>query len=235
MGTENVLWATLKHEADRFILISTDKAADPSSVLGATKRLAELLVQQETGGRTKVASVRFGNVLGSRGSLLTVLAEQINSGLPVTVTHPDMTRFFMTIEEAAGLVLEAARLADRGEVFVLDMGKPVRILDVVQSFAQLLHRGDVQIRFTGMRPGEKLNEALFSEHEDPVLTEHPRIFRTEAASPARGFHHLLRTLYHAAESNNRDAVRTHLRALLPEYSPLVPAMPAVAAPYPDDY
>ncbi|HEX5772191.1 MAG TPA: nucleoside-diphosphate sugar epimerase/dehydratase [Nocardioidaceae bacterium] len=235
IGTENVLWAALKHEADRFILISTDKAADPSSVLGATKRLAELLVQQETGGRTKVASVRFGNVLGSRGSLLTVLAEQINSGLPVTVTHPEMTRFFMTIEEAAGLVLEAARLADQGEIFVLDMGEPVRIVDIVHSFAQLLHRGDVQIRFTGMRPGEKLNETLFSERERPVRTEHPRIFRTEVDSPARGFHHLLRTLNHAAENNNRDAVRAHLRALLPEYSPLVPSTPALAAPYPDDY
>lgn len=235
VGTENVLWAALKHEADRFILISTDKAADPTSVLGATKRLAELLVQQETGGHTKVASVRFGNVLGSRGSLLTVLAEQINSGLPVTVTHPDMTRFFMTIEEAAGLVLEAARLADQGEIFVLDMGEPVRIVDIVSSFAQLLHRPDVQIRFTGMRPGEKLNEALFSEHERPVRTEHPRIFRTEVDPPGRGFHHMLRTLCHAAEANNRDAVRAHLRALLPGYAPLAPTTPAVAAPYPDDY
>lgn len=235
VGTENVLWAALKHSADRFILISTDKAADPSSVLGATKRMAELLVQQEVGGHTKVASVRFGNVLGSRGSLLTVLAEQINSGLPVTVTHPDMTRFFMTIEEAAGLVLEAARLAEGGEVFVLDMGEPVRILDIVQSFAHLLHRHDVQIKFTGMRPGEKLNEALFSEQERPVRTQHPRIFRTEASPPARGFHHMLRTLYHAAESNDRDAVRASLRALLPEYRPVVPAAPAQAAPYPDDY
>lgn len=235
LGTENVLWAALKHQSERFILISTDKAADPSSVLGATKRLAELIVQQETGGSTKVASVRFGNVLGSRGSLLTVLAEQINSGLPVTVTHPEMTRFFMTIEEAAGLVLEAARLADQGETFVLDMGEPVRIVDVVHSFARLLHRGDVQIRFTGMRPGEKLNETLFSEHERPVRTEHPRIFRTDASPPSRGFHHMLRTLCHAAEGNNREAVRGLLRSILPEYAPLVPATPSLAAPYPDDY
>ena len=112
-GTENVLWAAIKHEADKFILISTDKAADPTSVLGATKRLAEVLVQEERGGGTTVAAVRFGNVLGSRGSLLSVLAEQIRSNLPITVTHPDMTRFFMTIEEAAGLVVEAAHLADR--------------------------------------------------------------------------------------------------------------------------
>src|SRR5690606_8964923 len=97
-------------------------------------------------------------------------------GLPVTVTHPDMTRFFMTIEEAAGLVLEAARLADAGETFVLDMGAPVKIIDLVHSFAELIHHSDVQIRITGMRPGEKLNETLFSQHERPVLTEHPRIF-----------------------------------------------------------
>lgn len=234
-GTENVLWAALKHRADRFILISTDKAADPSSVLGATKRLAELLVQQEQGGHTKVASVRFGNVLGSRGSLLTVLAEQINRGAPLTVTHPDMTRFFMTIEEAAGLVVEAARLADSGEIFVLDMGEPVRIVDVVRSFAALMHRDDVEIRFTGMREGEKLNERLFSEHEQPALTAHPRIFRSEVTSPLTGFHQKLRTLYHAAASNDKDAVRASLRDMLPDYHPQRPAVPAQAAPYPDDY
>ncbi|HET8719094.1 MAG TPA: polysaccharide biosynthesis protein [Nocardioidaceae bacterium] len=234
-GTENVLWAALKHEVDRFILISTDKAADPTSVLGATKRLAELLVQQEHGGSTTVAAVRFGNVLGSRGSLLTVLAEQINQGLPMTVTHPDMTRFFMTIEEAAGLVVEAAHLATGGEIFVLDMGEPVRILDVVQSFANLMHRNDVQIRFTGMRAGEKLNEQLFSTAEQPAPTSHPRIFRTAVREPDRGFHQRLRTLYHAAAGNDREAVRRCLREMLPDYQPCAPALPAQAAPYPDDY
>jgi len=234
-GTENVLWAALKYQADRFILISTDKAADPTSVLGASKRLAELLVQQEQGGRTKVASVRFGNVLGSRGSLLSVLTEQIDRGLPVTVTHPDMTRFFMTIEEAAGLVVEAARLADAGEIFVLDMGEPLRIVDLVRSFAELIHRSDVQIRFTGMRPGEKLNETLFCEDERPVKTEHPRIFRTDASARPRGFQQMLRTLYHSAENNNREAVRDGLRELLAEYQPVVPEVPAQAAPYADDY
>jgi FlaA1/EpsC-like NDP-sugar epimerase len=235
VGTENVLWAALKYEADRFILISTDKAADPTSVLGATKRLAELLVQQEQGGHTKVASVRFGNVLGSRGSLLSVLAEQMSRGLPMTVTHPDMTRFFMTIEEAAGLVVEAARLAENGEVFVLDMGEPVRIVDVVQSFARLMHRGEVEIRFTGMRPGEKLHETLFSKHETPRSTAHPRIHRTDVPQPAWGFQQRLRTLYHAAVVNDRDAVRRGLTELLPEYRPQTPDTPAQAAPYPDDF
>lgn len=235
-GTENVLWAALKYEAERFILISTDKAADPTSVLGATKRLAELLVQAEQGGKTKVASVRFGNVLGSRGSLLSVLAEQLDAGLPMTVTHPDMTRFFMTIEEAAGLVIEAARLAERGEVFVLDMGQPVRILDLVQSFASLMHRSDVEVVFTGMRPGEKLNETLFSEHETPMVTDHARIYRTEVPEATGGFHQLMRTLYHAAAVNDPHAVRRGLTALLPGYRPQTSPLPAAqAAPYPDDF
>ena len=235
-GTENVLWAAIKHEAQKFILISTDKAADPSSILGATKRLAEVLVQQESGGDTKVAAVRFGNVLGSRGSLLSVLAEQLQSGVPMTVTHPDMTRFFMTIEEAAGLVVEAAHLADDGEIFVLDMGEPIRILDVVQSFATLMNRPDVQIRFTGMRPGEKLNETLFGEHERPLPTPHHRIFQTSGDHHVSGFHRKLRSLYDAAARNDADAVRVYLRGLLPDYRPLSPRIPAqVAAPYADDY
>jgi FlaA1/EpsC-like NDP-sugar epimerase len=234
-GTENVLWAAIRHEAERFILISTDKAADPSSVLGASKRLAEVLVQQDAGGRTKVASVRFGNVLGSRGSLLSVLAEQIRSGLPMTVTHPEMTRFFMTIEEAAGLVVEASRLAQDGEIFVLDMGDPVRIVDIVQSFAALMNRPDIEIKFTGMRNGEKLHETLFSEHEEPILTEHPRIYRTQGDADIRGFRRLLRGLYDAAARNDTDAVRENLRELLPEYRPVVSDVPALAAPYADDY
>jgi len=234
-GTENVLWAALRHQAERFILVSTDKAADPTSVLGATKRLAELLVQQEAGGGTHVAAVRFGNVLGSRGSLLTVLAEQISRGQPITVTHPDMTRFFMTIEEAAGLVIEAARMAEQGEVFVLDMGEPVRIVDVAQSFASLMHRPDVEIRFTGMREGEKLNEQLFSATESPRLTEHPRIFQVDASAVMRQFHQKLSTLYHEAERNNPERVRECLRELLPDYQPQVPSTPATVAPYPDDY
>ena len=234
-GTENVLWAAIEHGAERFILISTDKAADPTSILGATKRMAELLVQHEEESRTKVASVRFGNVLGSRGSLLTVLAEQISRGLPMTVTHPDMTRFFMTIEEAAGLVIEAARMADNGEVFVLDMGEPVRILDVVRAFATQLHRPDVEIRFTGMRPGEKLVEQLFSDQETPLATEHPRIFKVAKLPPVPRFHQRLLSLYRLADRNDPDSVRTCLRELLPDYQPLVPHIPAQAAPYADDY
>ncbi|MDP9182555.1 MAG: polysaccharide biosynthesis protein [Actinomycetota bacterium] len=235
-GTENVLWASLKHESQKFILISTDKAADPTSVLGATKRLAEMLVLAEGGGQTQVAAVRFGNVLGSRGSLLSVLAEQIRSNVPMTVTHPEMTRYFMTIEEAAGLVLEAAHLAKNGEVFVLDMGEPVRILDLVHSFADLMNRPDVEVEFTGIRPGEKLNETLFGEHERALPTKHPRIYRTSDSPSQPGLYPKLRSLYDAAARNDAEAVRTWLHRLLPDYQQLVaPSTARVRALYADDY
>ncbi|MFD0348940.1 polysaccharide biosynthesis protein [Kitasatospora aburaviensis] len=170
LGTDHLVEAALATGVERFVLISTDKAADPTSVLGASKRLAELIVQANARdarnlGTGVFSAVRFGNVLGSRGSLLSVLAEQLRSGGPVTITHPDVTRFFMTIEEAVGLVLESGRMAHGGEVFVLDMGEPVRIVDLVHNFAEQvqLGRDEVEIRYTGLRAGEKLNEALFSE------------------------------------------------------------------------
>src|SRR6266851_1311526 len=163
--------------------ICTDKAADPVSILGATKRIAEMIVQSRAGGSTRFASVRFGNVLGSRGSFLTVLSEQIENGEAVTVTHPEVTRFFMTVEEAVGLVIEAASMAEAGETFVLDMGEPVRIVDLVHTYAAQMHvkPEKVEISFTGLRGGEKLNEALFSEAEERLHTEHPRIWATRAA------------------------------------------------------
>lgn len=234
-GTEIVLDAAVRHGAERFILISTDKAADPSSVLGATKRLAEMLVQHAAGGSTIVAAVRFGNVLGSRGSLLTVLSEQMRNRRPVTVTHSEATRFFMTIEEAVGLVLEAARMAQGGEIFVLDMGNPVRIVDVVQSYADHMHVRDFEIRFTGLRAGEKLNESLFSEHEVCVPTDHPRVFKTDGHLPEPGFRKALGRLYAAARVNDAISVRTLLSALLPGYVPPPVQRPSLGALYADDF
>ncbi len=180
LGTQNLVDAAVRYGTERFVLISTDKAADPTSVLGATKRLAELVVAQAAGGATCMASVRFGNVLGSRGSLLSVLAKQVANDHTVTVTHPDVTRFFMTVEEAVGLVLEAATMAEYAETFVLDMGEPVAIVDLVHKYAEQLHMSDVTIRFTGLRPGEKLNEKVFSDaevrlpHRAPEGLGHPR-------------------------------------------------------------
>jgi FlaA1/EpsC-like NDP-sugar epimerase len=238
MGTANLVDAALETRAERFILVSTDKAADPTSVLGATKRLAEMILQARAGAPTRFASVRFGNVLGSRGSFLPGLAEQLATGVPVTVTHPDVTRFFMTAEEAVGLVIEAAAMAARGETFVLDMGEPVRILDLVHQFAALVRvdERDLHIRFTGLRPGEKLAEALFSEGEERRATGHPRIWATDAAPPGDDFNGRLDDLCYAAMGNRVDEVRCRLARLIPEYVPSAPPRgPEVSAPYPDGF
>jgi FlaA1/EpsC-like NDP-sugar epimerase len=240
IGTRNLVRAAVEHGAERFILISTDKAADPTSVLGVTKRVAEMIVQAHQGrGTTRMASVRFGNVLGSRGSLLSVLSEQIESGEDVTVTHPDVTRFFMTVEEAVGLVVEAAGMARAGEVFVLEMGEPVRIVDLVHNYAAQIHvdPGDLTIRYTGLRPGEKLNETLFSEGEQRVATGHPKVWAT-AASKTLGndFFTLLASLEEGAQANDMDECRSLLAKLVPEYNAAPEsAGPASTAPYPDGF
>jgi FlaA1/EpsC-like NDP-sugar epimerase len=236
-GTDNLVAAAIEHDVERFVLISTDKAANPSSVLGATKRLAELVLDGYQSSRTVLCAVRFGNVLGSRGSLLHVLREQMAAGVEITVTHPDVTRFFMTIEEAVGLVLEAARMAETGGTYVLDMGEPVRIVDLVRNFAQLVNVQDVDVRFTGLRQGEKLEEELFGSGEHQQATEHPRISMALPSRPAAGFRARIHELYEAASHNRADEVFAHLRSLVPEYEPSLRLEPALAAavPYPDDY
>ena len=238
-GTLNLVRAALAAGTDRFVLISTDKAADPVSVLGATKRLAEMVLQANVGGCTRFASVRFGNVLGSRGSFLSVLAEQMESGAAVTVTHPEVTRFFMTVEEAVGLVMEAASLAEGGETFVLDMGEPVRIVDLVRNYAAQLKvsERDLKIRYTGLRSGEKLREALFSQFEERRPTSHPRIWATSPRLPGAKFDELLTRLCDVAEMNQTAEVRRRLAQLLPEYTApsLTETAPALGALYPDDF
>jgi FlaA1/EpsC-like NDP-sugar epimerase len=180
LGTQNVLRAAEQYGVERLIFISTDKAVNPTSIMGATKRLAELLVvaAAQRSGRAYMA-VRFGNVLGSRGSVVPVFQRQIAAGGPLTVTHPDMCRYFMTIPEAVQLVLQASELGQGGEIFVLDMGQPVRILDLATDLIKLsgLEPGrDIKIVYTGIRPGEKLNEKLFLEGEDYRRTKHSKIF-----------------------------------------------------------
>jgi FlaA1/EpsC-like NDP-sugar epimerase len=236
-GTENLVEAAIAYDVERFVLISTDKAANPASVLGATKRLAEVLLQGRTTASTVLCAVRFGNVLGSRGSLLHVVREQLAAGAPITVTHPDVSRFFMTIEEAVGLVLEAARMADRTATYVLDMGEPVRIVDLVRNFAESLNVRDVKFRFTGLRPGEKLAEVLFASGEEELPTDHPRISMVRPGKARPGFQAKLEQLYDAASHNRPDEVFAHLRELVPEYapSPGLVSTSANASPYPDDY
>jgi FlaA1/EpsC-like NDP-sugar epimerase len=182
VGTKNLLEAAVVCGVERFINISTDKAADPTSVLGATKLAAERLtaVAAEETGRPYV-SVRFGNVLGSRGSVLPTFLDQIERGNAVTVTDPDVTRYFMTIPEAVRLVIQAGAIGDPGEVLVLDMGEPVKIVDLAQQLIDILRPG-TRIEFTGLRPGEKLHEVLMAENEIGVARIHPRINHTMATN-----------------------------------------------------
>lgn len=181
LGTLNVLECAARHGVERFVNISTDKAADPSSVLGRTKRTAEELTSwfAQAGARRWV-SVRFGNVLGSRGSALHTFTGQIEAGGPVTIVHPDVTRYFMTIPEACQLVVQAGALGDGGEVMVLDMGEPVRIVDMARRLIRESGR-DIDIVYTGLRPGEKIHEVLFSHSDDIEPTTHPLISKVPVA------------------------------------------------------
>ena len=184
-GTENVVETAVEARVKRVINISTDKAARPSSVLGVSKRLAELIAASHIGSSTRIASVRFGNVLGSRGSFLETLDLQLDRGLPVTITDPEVTRYFMTIPEAAALVIEAAVMAEAGETYVLDMGEPIRILDVVERFAKLMDIARPEIVVTGLRAGEKLHEELYDPSEPRQDTPHPRISKVHVAELSR--------------------------------------------------
>ncbi len=179
-GTKNVADAAHYHGAERFVLVSTDKAVNPSSVMGATKRVAELYLQLlSKNSNTLFSAVRFGNVLGSRGSVVPIFKEQIERGGPVTVTHPEMVRYFMTIPEAVQLIIQSGALTGKGAIFVLDMGDPVKIYDLAVDMIMLsglkLNK-DIEIEFTGVRPGEKLYEELFTEKETFSKTENERIF-----------------------------------------------------------
>lgn len=182
-GTKNLVELADKYGCKRFVLISTDKAVNPTSVMGATKRVAELILQDiGTRSQTQFLSVRFGNVLGSRGSIIPLFQAQIARGGPVTITHPEMTRFFMTIPEAAQLVIQAGALGRGGEIFILDMGEPVKIVNLARELIRLsglIPEKDIKIEFTGMRPGEKLYEEILTNDEGILATKHERIYTTQ--------------------------------------------------------
>ncbi|MGZ8376243.1 MAG: polysaccharide biosynthesis protein [Gemmatirosa sp.] len=222
-GTQVIAELSYRHGADRFVLISSDKAVRPSSVMGATKRLAEGVVQRFAGtpGRHFV-SVRFGNVLGSRGSVIPTFLRQIQAGGPVTITHREMRRYFMTIPEAVQLVLQAGVLSEGHEVFVLDMGEPVLIYDLARDVIRLsgLEEGtDIEIRETGIRPGEKLYEELFFDAEHATPTTHPKVLRAKNAElplmNATTFDELFAL---AASGASNDEVRAAIKALVPEFT-----------------
>ncbi|HQY61473.1 MAG TPA: nucleoside-diphosphate sugar epimerase/dehydratase [Polyangiaceae bacterium] len=220
-GTIQIARAAHEHKAEAFVLISTDKAVNPTNVMGATKRIAEMVTQlRAQGSQTRFAAVRFGNVLGSAGSVVPIFREQIAKGGPVVVTHPDVTRYFMTIPEATQLVLQAGALGGTGEIFILDMGEPVKIVNLARDLIELSGLTpdvDIQIEFSGLRPGEKLFEELLHNAESFAKTPHPKIqvgrFRPVGRELlTRG----LDSLEAAAHEPDALKVRTILAELVPE-------------------
>ena len=243
-GTAQIAELAIAHGVERFVLISTDKAVNPTSVMGATKRLAELYIQSllTRTNSTKFMAVRFGNVLGSSGSVVPTFTRQIRAGGPVTVTHPDVTRFFMTIPEAVSLVLQSAALGKGGDIFMLDMGKPVRIADLAAQMIELsgfTPHEDIEIVFTGMRPGEKMHEELSLDRENVTPTKHPKIRRLDSQpqhhSFVRAFVDEIAAALIADESDG-ETLKMLLTRAIPEYTPESlqlqndPAPPALEAP-----
>ena len=224
MGTKTLADLALEHGIGHFVMISTDKAVNPTSVMGASKRVAELYIQgmAQRSKTTRFVSVRFGNVLGSAGSVIPIFKRQIAAGGPVSVTHPDMKRYFMTIPEASQLVLQAATQGQGGEVFILDMGEPVKIVDLARDLIRLSGLEpdkDIEITFSGVRPGEKLFEELSTDAERADKTGHEKIF-VGHVQPA-DWEHLqqgIKSLQQSANAADERAVYAGLRALIPEFS-----------------
>ncbi|MCQ9618265.1 polysaccharide biosynthesis protein [Paenalcaligenes niemegkensis] len=223
LGTHRVATEAIRVGAERFVLISTDKAVNPTNVMGTTKRLAEMVCEtlQRQSPVTKLQTVRFGNVLGSTGSVIPRFQSQIAKGGPITVTHPDITRYFMSIPEAAQLVLQAAAMGNGGEVFVLDMGSPVKIVDLAQNMIRLAgyNEDEIKVVYTGLRPGEKLFEELLADAEETVATQHAKLRIVKARCTADDFMQQIADWQLRVEPLSDDEVRRVLKHWVPEYTP----------------
>jgi FlaA1/EpsC-like NDP-sugar epimerase len=232
LGTRNVIDAAARHHTQRLVLVSTDKAVSPTSIMGASKRVAEELVRAAAERtRRPFVVVRFGNVLGSRGSVVPLFKQQIERGGPITITHPGMKRFFMTIPEAVALVLQAGGLGAGGELFVLNMGAPVRILDLATDLIKLsgLSESDVPIVFTGLRAGEKLEEALWEAGADVLPTDNPDVLQVRESARASSLDALVAELEAAARGGDRRRIELLFATYLPTFAP-VPSVGQLAAP-----
>ena len=224
LGTEIVASASLKHNIEKFVFISTDKAVNPTSVMGATKRTGEMICQVlNQNNSTKFVSVRFGNVLDSRGSVIPIFREQIKKSGPVEVTHPDMKRYFMTISEACLLVMQAAGMGKGGEVFVLDMGEPIKILDLAKEMIRLYGfepDKDIPIVFTKPRPGEKFFEEILTAEEGTIATQHQKIFMAKLSPiDKRKVEENLGKLKETVNKSDQKEIIDILKELILSYKP----------------
>ena len=230
-GTQCIMETSVEHGVARFILVSTDKAVRPTNVMGASKRVCERLMHAYMSEETTMMAVRFGNVVGSAGSVIPLFQKQIEAGGPVTVTHPEVTRFFMTIPEASQLILQAGALGNGGEIFLLEMGTPVKIADMARDLIRLSGKdpdGEIEIRFTGLRPGEKLYEELITEGEGIVATAHEKILVIRANGCFMGYGdqegyrnwlgERLKELYEASDTFDACRIKEKLKAIVPEYT-----------------
>ena len=221
MGTRNLADAAIDCGVEKFVMISTDKAVNPTNLMGACKRIGEVYVQSLSDrARTQFITTRFGNVLGSNGSVVPLFKQQIAQGGPVTVTHPDITRYFMTIPEASSLVLEAAVMGRGGEIFVFDMGTPVKIVDLARKMIMLTGLRpdiDIKIEYSGLRPGEKMYEELFKQSENLLPTHHPKILKAQRSEVNSRFEVMMDGLVISAQEFDDPTVRSLIRQLVPEF------------------
>jgi len=222
-ATAHLVASAVERKVERLLVVSTDKAVRPTNVMGASKRLTERIMRAHCGRGTRLMAVRFGNVIGSAGSVVPLFRRQIERGGPVTVTHPEVTRYFMTIEEACQLILQAGSMGEGGEIFILRMGRPVKIADMARDLIRLSGKEpdtDVEIRFIGLRPGEKLYEELITEGEDVVPTDHPQIMvLTGDGCVWEDIADSIDALRKAADCRDGEAIRAALRKAVPEYDP----------------
>jgi len=232
IGSRMIMEMSLKHSVERFVLVSTDKAVRPTNVMGTSKRVTELIMQSLQGGNTKFMAVRFGNVVGSSGSVIPLFRRQIEHGGPVTVTHPEVNRYFMTIPEASQMILQAGAMGDGGEIFVLRMGTPVKIADMARDLIRLSGKEpdvDIEIIFTGLREGEKLYEELITVGEDILPTGHEKVMVLRSSQHSSDARYLLATreklnkeideLVKDADRHDAGGIKKKLKEIVPEYTP----------------